>query len=63
MRLVEQSQQSLIITDMGEPVVQISPYDAKTTNPGNKLYALRGVLLKYENPTDPVGAEDWETLQ
>lgn len=63
MRLVEQSQQSIIITDMGNPVVQISPYDAKNTDVDNKLYALRGTLLEYENPVDPVGVEDWEALQ
>lgn len=63
MRLVEQSQQSIIITDMGNPVVQISPYDAKATDQENKLYALRGTLQEYKNPTSAVGMADWEALQ
>ena len=27
------------------------------------LYPLKGKVLKYENPTDPVAADDWEVLK
>jgi len=28
-----------------------------------ELAALRNSLIKYDNPTDPVGLEDWEALK
>jgi hypothetical protein len=27
------------------------------------LYPLKGKVLKYENPTDPVASDDWEVLK
>lgn len=63
MRLVEQSQQPLIITDMGEPVVQLTPYVAEAAHSNKKLYALRGTLDTYKDPTAPVSTTDWETLR
>ena len=30
---------------------------------GKKVHPLRGTLLKYIDPTEPVAQEDWETLQ
>lgn len=56
-RLVEESGSALIITDHGRPVLKIVPYDH---DPAAALRALRRTVLKYENPTDPVGAEDWD---
>jgi hypothetical protein len=31
-------------------------------NPVAALKTLRNTVLKYENPTKPVGVEDWEDL-
>ncbi len=61
MRLVESSKKPLIITHFGKPVINITPHiePQKKSN----LYALRGTLLKYERPMDPVGLEDWEALK
>jgi hypothetical protein len=61
MRFVEQNNQPITVTDMGSPVIQINPYIPipKKSN----LYDLRGTLLKYERPLDPVGVEDWEVLK
>ncbi len=58
-RLVQETGKELIITDRGKPVVKIVPY---TEDPDKELNLLRGTLVKYDNPTDPVGVEDWETL-
>jgi hypothetical protein len=46
-RLVESSGESLIVTD-----------DAP-----DPLDLLRGSLLRYDNPMDPVGEGDWEAAQ
>lgn len=29
----------------------------------DKQYSLRGTPIHYENPTEPVAEEDWETLK
>ena len=59
-REVEQTGVALIITDRGKPVLKIVPYSEK---PADTLRILRNSVLKYENPTDPVGLNDWETLK
>ena len=51
-REVEQTGVALIITDHGKPVLKIVPYSEK---PEETLRILRNSVLKYENPTDPVG--------
>lgn len=59
-REVERTRQKLIITDRGKPVLKIMPY---SDDPQEGLKKLRGSLLKYEDPTEPVGLEDWEVLK
>lgn len=36
------------------------PY--RQTEPAQLLSFFRGTLLHYEEPTEPVGVEDWEAL-
>ena len=59
-REVEQTGRALVITDRGKPVLKILPYPEK---PGKALKMLRNSVFKYENPTDPVGLNDWESLK
>jgi prevent-host-death family protein len=59
-RQVEQTGKELIITDHGKPSVKIVPY---SEDPFGALKALRNTVIKYENPFDPVGSEDWESLK
>jgi len=61
MRWVENKNQVLIVTDMGQPVIKIIPYREKTLD--ERLAYFRGSILKYERPMDPVGLEDWEVLK
>jgi prevent-host-death family protein len=58
-REVERTGKTLIITDRGKPVLKIVPYSEE---PCETLKLLRNSVTKYENPTDPVGLKDWETL-
>ena len=59
-RTVQQSGKALIVTDRGRPVLKLVPY---TPEAEHILRALRGSVLRYERPTDPVATEDWEALR
>jgi prevent-host-death family protein len=59
-RLVEKKRQEIIITDHGRPVARISPVD-EDAEPG--LAALRGLLVKYRDPYEPVGSEGWDAAR
>ena len=58
-RQVEATRKTVVITDHGKPTLEVRPYrDAKR----NPLQLLRGSVVRFENPTDPV-LEDWDTQQ
>jgi prevent-host-death family protein len=63
MRLVERHQRPLLITDMGNPVIQIVPYEQAKQSEVKPLHALRGTLLDYQSPTEPVAQDEWEVLR
>jgi len=58
-RQIETTGEEVIITDHGRPVLKIIPYSPK---PEAALKILRNTVIKYEKPTEPVSAEDWEAL-
>lgn len=53
-RLIEESGETMIITDRGKPLLKVTPY---TANPDNSLKILRNSVLKYDDPTQPVAPE------
>ncbi len=59
-RKIEETRQELIITDRGKPVLKVIPY---TEDSVQSLLELRNSVIAYENPTKPVGMEDWELLK
>ncbi len=59
LRQVENSGEEIVITDRGRPVVRIVPYEQDHEH---ILGPLRGSVLEYVDPTEPVGEEDWEVL-
>ncbi len=59
-RQVESSGESLIVTDHGKPALEVRPYRGVERSP---LDILRGSVVRYENPTDPIGEDDWEATQ
>ena len=59
-REVEKTGKELIISDRGKPVLKIVPYNE---NPEEALKALRDTVVKYDDPTEPVGLEDWNALK
>lgn len=59
LRQVESTGEELVITDEGKPVLRVVPYQP---DPLEALKSLRGSVLRYDDPTEPVGLEDWESL-
>jgi prevent-host-death family protein len=57
LREVETSGKELVITDHGRPVLKVVPY---AEDPAAALESLRGSVLRYDDPLEPVGSEDWE---
>ena len=59
-REIEKTGQQIIITDHGKPVLKIIPYSENTESIRR---SLRNSVKKFNNPTAPVGVEDWEALR
>jgi prevent-host-death family protein len=59
LRRVEASGEELIITDRGTPVIRVLPVRPRGDDARAKL---RGALVRYDEPTEPVGVEDWDSL-
>jgi len=55
-RQIEAGGQPLIVTDHGEPKLEIRRYQPPDHKP---LDRLRGSVLRYVEPTEPVGPDDW----
>jgi prevent-host-death family protein len=62
-RQVEETRQGLIITDRGKPVLKITPYQPARETKAAGGGRLRGAILRYDDPFEPVGVEDWEALK
>jgi prevent-host-death family protein len=59
-RDVESTGKELIITDHGKPVLKVVPY---AHDPDEALRSLRGSVVRYVDPLEPIGLEDWEALR
>jgi len=60
LRRVAETGKELVITDRGTPVVKVVPYD---DDPAARLKSLRGMVKRYDDPTEPVASEDWEAAR
>jgi antitoxin (DNA-binding transcriptional repressor) of toxin-antitoxin stability system len=58
-RQVETSGDSVVITDRGQPTVEVRRYRSDQRSP---LEILRGSVVEYKKPTEPVAEDDWEAL-
>lgn len=59
-RQVEASGEPMVVTDHGQPRLEVRPYRAITRAP---LEVLRGSVLRYEAPTAPVAEDEWSALR
>jgi antitoxin (DNA-binding transcriptional repressor) of toxin-antitoxin stability system len=60
LRKVETTGEPLIITHHGKPTLEIRKFEATKIE---ALEALKGSLLWYDGPLDPVDEGDWESLK
>lgn len=60
MRQIEQTGETLIITDHGVPTLEIKPYQSRTRNPRD---ILRGSVVSYTGPTLPVADNEWSATE
>ena len=58
-RRVQETGEPVLITDRGRPVLRLEPYYGEDDA---VLASLRGTVLHYHQPTEPVGEKDWEAL-
>jgi len=58
-RQVEASGEPLIVTDNGRPAVEVRRYRGDNRTP---LETLRGSVVAFDDPTDPVAEDDWAAL-
>jgi prevent-host-death family protein len=56
LRDVEDTGETLVVTDRGRPVVRIEPYAPMD----DVLERLRGCVVRYDDPTEPVATDEWE---
>lgn len=61
LRNVEKKKQPLVITHSGKPVIKVIPYQREDVR--DILKSLRGTLVYYKDPDEPVGEDDWEALK
>ena len=59
LRQVEMSGKPVVITDRGQPTVEIRRYRADKRKP---LQILKGSVIEFKDPLEPVATDDWEAL-
>ncbi len=57
-REIEQTGNSVVITDHGEPALEIRPFRRRAP-----AESLKGTVLRYQDPTAPVAEENWESAR
>lgn len=58
-RQVETSGHPVVVTDRGQPTVEIRRF---RNDPRSPLERLKGSVVELKKPTAPVGEDDWEVL-
>jgi antitoxin (DNA-binding transcriptional repressor) of toxin-antitoxin stability system len=59
LRRVEATGEPVLVTDHGKPTIEVRRHRSLTRSP---LDLLRGSVVEYLDPTEPVGEQDWEAL-
>ena len=58
MRSVEQGGEPIIITDHGKPVLELKAYVSNDINP---IERLKGSVVEFEEPFEPIADNEWES--
>jgi len=65
-RRIEATGETVVITDHGRPRLEIRPFSDKPEGgeTADEVFApLRGMVMRYDDPFEPVGLDDWEALK
>lgn len=57
LRRVEATGEPVLVTDHGKPTIEVRRHRSLERSP---LDLLRGSVVDYLDPTEPVGEQDWE---
>lgn len=60
LRRVEATGEPVVITDNGQPAVEVRRFRVDKRSPVERL---RGSVLRYDSPLEPVAEHDWEALR
>ena len=60
LRRVEATGEPVLVTDHGKPTIEVRRHRSRARSP---LDLLRGSVVDYLDPTEPVGEQDWEALK
>jgi antitoxin (DNA-binding transcriptional repressor) of toxin-antitoxin stability system len=60
LRRVEATGEPVLVTDHGKPTIEVRRHRSLARSP---LDLLRGSVVDYRDPTEPVGEQDWEALE
>lgn len=60
LRKVQKTGRPIVITDRGKPVLRVVPY---RPDAAEILRILRGSVVEFRDPTEPVAVDDWEALR
>ena len=58
MRSVEQGGEPIIITDHGKPVLELKAYVSNDIDPFERL---KGSVVEFIDPLEPVAEDEWES--
>lgn len=59
LRQVENSGEQLIVTDHGQPTIEVRRYRGDSRSPRE---LLRDSVKHYDAPLEPINTDDWEAL-
>jgi antitoxin (DNA-binding transcriptional repressor) of toxin-antitoxin stability system len=59
-RRIESTGEPVIVTDRGEPTLVVRKYVAQGQDARARL---RGSVMRYDDPFEPVGTDDWEAVR
>jgi antitoxin (DNA-binding transcriptional repressor) of toxin-antitoxin stability system len=59
LRRVEATGEPVLVTDHGKPTIEVRRHRSLERSP---LDLLRGSVVDYVDPTEPVGEQDWDAL-
>ena len=58
-RQVETTGEPIIVTDHGQPTIEVRKHYPSDKSP---LDQLKGSVIEFVDPTEPVGEKEWEIL-